>query len=183
MPLPKPEPPADRAWMARARCRAGVPEWWFPEGRVGDDDRCWDLPRSWCMTCQVRGDCRAWIDQAEHGQPRAHLYGTGMWAGETPTQRIARRKGRPAVDILDEGTGGLTRIPPPPAPAVDRAALDRDTAALARLVESCAALAHAIQYACEDAADGWQVSDEAWQWANGLEQLLVRVREGLPWTS
>jgi hypothetical protein len=66
---------------------------------------------------------------------------------------------------------------------VDRAALDRDTRVLLAILEAAAALAHAIQYACEDAADGWQVSDEAFQWAYHLADLHGRVERGLPWTS
>lgn len=83
---------AGAAWMARARCRGGDPAWWFPEGRVSDDDPVWDWPRAWCAGCTVLADCRTWIDAAERGQPKAYLHGTGMWAGETPLQRMARRK-------------------------------------------------------------------------------------------
>jgi hypothetical protein len=87
--MPRPDP--GRAWMARARCRAGNPEWWFPEGRHPDDHQIWDLPRSWCRLCIVHADCRAWIDRAEHGAHESAL--AGMWASETPRQRRARRKG------------------------------------------------------------------------------------------
>jgi transcription factor WhiB len=50
-----------------------------------------------CAGCPVFDDCRAWIDGFEEQSPRGdptYFGQLGIWAGETPRERTARRRGR-----------------------------------------------------------------------------------------
>lgn len=87
------------AWKAKAACRDKPSEWWFKikpvtKTRFSNDN---EQARAICATCPVLRQCRNFVDELE--APFAGLSVRtqtrnmfGIWAGETPQERIRRRQ-------------------------------------------------------------------------------------------
>ena len=75
-------PPA--TWQADAACQDLPLDVFFPYGLDAYEDA-----RAVCGRCEVIEECRAMVDRAEGGLPRGYI--SGMFAGESPTERIRRR--------------------------------------------------------------------------------------------
>ena len=84
------EPIAVAPWTDRAKCTEVDPDTCYPPSmcRLAEVD----LAKGMCAECPVFWECRADVDEQENN---ARWYGGchGIWAGETPTERVARRKG------------------------------------------------------------------------------------------
>lgn len=74
------------AWMDDAVCRAG--EW---------DQLSKERQQTLCMGCPVRDKCRAYADDFETGLHYLSL--SEVYAGETPAQRVQRRRGGEIVTM------------------------------------------------------------------------------------
>ena len=74
------------AWMDDAACRAG--EW---------DLLSQERQQTLCMGCPVRDKCRAYADDFETGLHYLSL--SEVYAGETPAQRVQRRRGGEIVTM------------------------------------------------------------------------------------
>ena len=75
-----------RGWMTDAECvNVGIPpDLWFPsKGETMRD------ARAICSQCQVRQECADHVDSFETNRPDDMF---GMWAGESPAERYARRR-------------------------------------------------------------------------------------------
>jgi WhiB family redox-sensing transcriptional regulator len=79
-----------RDWERRAACASVDPDLFFPEGF---EERVWKVPlaKAVCARCPVLAECRALCDRLERGRELARIF--GLWAEETPRERIARRRG------------------------------------------------------------------------------------------
>ena len=74
------------AWMEDAVCRAG--EW---------DLLSQERQQTLCMGCPVRDKCRDYADQVEGRRNVPYLF--DVWGGETPAQRVQRRRGGEIVTM------------------------------------------------------------------------------------
>lgn len=76
------------AWRALAECEGVGTEVFF--ATVGGA-HSYDRARRLCERCPVLGECRADNDRAErHASGTIHIH--GFRAGETPRERVARRR-------------------------------------------------------------------------------------------
>jgi WhiB family redox-sensing transcriptional regulator len=93
-------------WMSDAACRGVEPEVFFPSTDG------WNRARAICAECPVAGQCREWNDRAEGGVTTVGIL-YGLYAGETPKERAARRKrgGHDPADV--QGVPGLRQDRPP----------------------------------------------------------------------
>ena len=73
-----------RDWMGEALCAQSDPDAWYPAkgGTYGP-------ARVICLDCPVIDACRDHVDSFETNRPDDMF---GMWAGESPAQRYARRR-------------------------------------------------------------------------------------------
>jgi WhiB family redox-sensing transcriptional regulator len=69
-------------WRQDAACLGVDPAVFFPEGAS------YAPARAICSRCPVLEDCRAWNDKAEGRSVRLF----GVYAGESPQERVARRR-------------------------------------------------------------------------------------------
>jgi hypothetical protein len=85
------EPPeivlAVQEWRSDAACRDVDVGIFFPE----QGGPAYAQARAICSRCPVIESCRVACDRAEAGSPRGRLY--GVYAGESPGDRAARRRG------------------------------------------------------------------------------------------
>jgi WhiB family redox-sensing transcriptional regulator len=72
-------------WQEEVACRDVDPEIFFPE-----KDGSYADARRVCSQCPVLDECRRWNDRIEGNRWVRGCF--GMYAGETPGERIARRK-------------------------------------------------------------------------------------------
>lgn len=70
------------SWYEKAACKDTDPEMWFGHGK-GDVT----VQRRLCAGCPVLARCRAEVDAEEQAEYEVH----GFWAGETASERMARR--------------------------------------------------------------------------------------------
>ena len=80
-------------WRHRAACRAELDfdRVFYPAGKSkGYTPENTRTARLWCAQCPVIEECRADVDELEHGQPLGECH--GVWAGEDPKERIVRRR-------------------------------------------------------------------------------------------
>ena len=84
------EPIAVAPWTDRAACTEVDPDTCYPRSmcRLAEVDRA----KKVCAECPVFCDCRDDVDKQENNA-RWNGGCHGIWAGETPAERIARRKG------------------------------------------------------------------------------------------
>ena len=82
--LPRWAEPAS-TWQTLAACRGIDVAVFFPP-HAGS----YTEARAICGRCSVVDECRQMADRAEADVPAAHV--AGMFAGETPSERIARRR-------------------------------------------------------------------------------------------
>jgi transcription factor WhiB len=102
----------DHDWRHNAACSRLSPEEaddFFPV--EGEPHRPHAIARAKrvCAECPVVPECRAWIDSFEAQSPRGdptYFGQIGIWAGETPEDRSARRRGRRLVSVSAEPTRG-----------------------------------------------------------------------------
>jgi hypothetical protein len=83
-----------RAWLLRAACQGADPELFFPNlssriPKLTQQART-RAPKALCATCPVLPHCRRHVDRLERGQGGRLIF--GVWAGETPDERIGRRR-------------------------------------------------------------------------------------------
>ena len=85
------EPITVAPWTDRAACTEEDPDAFYPPSmcRLAEVDRA----KAVCAECPVFWDCRADVDEQENNA-RWHGGCHGIWAGETPAERIARRRGK-----------------------------------------------------------------------------------------
>ena len=74
-------------WWGRAACAGMAVEVFYPL-KGGSTRQAKEI----CAGCPVLEQCRAWNDRIERTKPLTHLH--GVFAGEAPDERIARRAGR-----------------------------------------------------------------------------------------
>src|SRR6266540_1365409 len=75
-------------WMADAACADMDPDvFFYPDNRTGGS--YYDEARAACASCPVLTECREWGDRVESAIPPSGWF--GMLAGETPSERKARR--------------------------------------------------------------------------------------------
>ncbi len=79
----------DNDWMDDAACRGAPLNVFFPG--VGTNLRAWGIARTLCARCPVLDECRDWNDEMEHGVISERQM-AGFYAGETPDERVARRR-------------------------------------------------------------------------------------------
>lgn len=91
MPVTEFPHPEALQWMRHAACLGAPTEWWMPEPER------YDLRSSTvtaailtCHACPVQDECRIYEDQVEDGYLSLNSV-HGIWGGETPRQRLARR--------------------------------------------------------------------------------------------
>jgi WhiB family redox-sensing transcriptional regulator len=75
-------------WLALAACLGEPLETFYPAQGNGS----FDAARAICARCEVLEDCRRQCDRAEAGPSITELH--GMFAGESPKERAARRRRR-----------------------------------------------------------------------------------------
>lgn len=78
-------------WASRAACAGVDPELFFPDAGQGQI-RDYTRARAICSRCPVLTDCRDWNDRMERGKSWTALRECGMYHGETPWERIKRRR-------------------------------------------------------------------------------------------
>lgn len=81
----------ERAWKQRAACHDKDPAWFV------DAVNSWEIRRAkmYCSACPVRAECLALADEIESKNAASEDL-AGVWGGESPAERIARRGGRTA---------------------------------------------------------------------------------------
>ena len=78
---------APGTWQADAAC-LGLPlALFFPDGTGAAST--FEDAKAICRGCTVLADCRAMTDRAERGLSLSYV--SGVFAGESPTERIRRR--------------------------------------------------------------------------------------------
>ena len=84
------EPITVAPWTDRAKCTEADPDMFYLPSmcRLAEVD----LAKGMCAECPVFWDCRADVDEQENNA-RWHCGCHGIWACETPAERVARRKG------------------------------------------------------------------------------------------
>ena len=84
------EPITVAPWTDRAKCTEADPDMFYLPSmcRLAEVDRA----KAVCAECPVFWDCRADVDKQENNA-RWNGGCHGIWAGETPAERIARRRG------------------------------------------------------------------------------------------
>lgn len=78
------------------RLRGDGPELFFPPSGNGQSQA--KKAKAVCESCPVRSDCRTYADRAEEGLGRYAI--RGIWGGETPAERLARRRQRQPAPSL-----------------------------------------------------------------------------------
>ena len=79
-------------WMDDANCAGAPIEAFFPGG---DSRYPWGRARAMCAKCPVLEECRSWNDEMEKGVISERQM-AGFYAGETPDERVARRRAEAA---------------------------------------------------------------------------------------
>jgi hypothetical protein len=77
---------SDVWWIDDAACLGEPLETFYPPQGIGS----FDAARAICGRCEVLEDCRRQCDRAEAGRPISELH--GLFAGESPKERAARRR-------------------------------------------------------------------------------------------
>lgn len=96
----------DRLWEQRAACGED-PDLFFSDDRHGPYEvfRKNQAAKRICAACPVKPQCREKVDRVEGPLPRSQWH--GVWAEETPTERLRRRR-------RDRGGGESRGALPPP---------------------------------------------------------------------
>lgn len=76
--------------MWRAACREEDPDLFYSNDRGTDAPEKYPRAREVCGRCEVREECRQLVDLLE-GRTVLRNMVHGVWAGETPEERIRRR--------------------------------------------------------------------------------------------
>ena len=85
------EPITVAPWTDRAKCTEVDPNTFYPRSMCRLNEV--DLAKGMCADCPVFWECRDEVDRLENNA-RWHGGCHGIWAGETPAERIARRWGK-----------------------------------------------------------------------------------------
>jgi WhiB family transcriptional regulator, redox-sensing transcriptional regulator len=75
-------------WKDQAACVGVDPELFFPPSGNGRTQI--KKAKTICESCPVKAECRAYADRSEERLGHRAIH--GIYGGETPTERLARRR-------------------------------------------------------------------------------------------